>query len=146
MIEFEASEDFRVTGGDAIQVAQFLVGQEYAGFNPMPEEGQGDPSLSLAIPTEQFRSEYTFLAPVTYDSSFVTVIASGGQDVAVDGVAVTGWRPVGSTGMQTARVPIAGGTHHATSSRAFGIVVYGFGSYTSYMYPGGLDLELIFLI
>ena len=26
---------------------------------------------------------------------------------------------------------------------AFGIVVYGFGSYTSYMYPGGLDLEAI---
>jgi hypothetical protein len=25
----------------------------------------------------------------------------------------------------------------------FGIVVYGFGSYTSYMYPGGLDLTAI---
>ena len=25
----------------------------------------------------------------------------------------------------------------------FGIVVYGYGQYTSYMYPGGLDLEVI---
>ena len=34
----------------------------------------------------------------------------------------------------------------ALADRNFGIVVYGFGSYTSYMYPGGLDLEVINLI
>jgi hypothetical protein len=28
----------------------------------------------------------------------------------------------------------------------FGIIVYGVGDYTSYMYPGGLDLEQIFVI
>ena len=30
-----------------------------------------------------------------------------------------------------------------TGNQEFGIVVYGFGNYTSYMYPGGLDLEAI---
>ena len=42
-----------------------------------------------------------------------------------------------------ARVPISGGQHNISSDQAFGIVVYGFGSYTSYMYPGGLDFEQI---
>jgi hypothetical protein len=32
------------------------------------------------------------------------------------------------------------GVHNATSSANFGIEVYGYGSYTSYMYPGGLNL------
>ena len=33
--------------------------------------------------------------------------------------------------------------HTINSSAAFGIVVYGYGRFTSYMYPGGLDLERI---
>ena len=30
-----------------------------------------------------------------------------------------------------------------SGTKNFGIVVYGYGSYTSYMYPGGLNLEKI---
>ena len=30
-----------------------------------------------------------------------------------------------------------------TRDKNFGIVVYGYGSYTSYMYPGGLNLETV---
>ena len=39
---------------------------------------------------------------------------------------------------------ISGGAHNITSPKKFGIAVYGVGSYTSYMYPGGLDLKLIY--
>ncbi len=38
---------------------------------------------------------------------------------------------------------ISGGSHHISGTAEFGIVVYGFGEFTSYMYPGGLDLEVI---
>jgi len=38
---------------------------------------------------------------------------------------------------------IGGGAHELQGDRAFGVVVYGFGAYTSYMYPGGLDLTVI---
>ena len=34
-------------------------------------------------------------------------------------------------------------THNVSGDMAFGIVVYGYGSYTSYMYPGGLNLNAI---
>ena len=50
---------------------------------------------------------------------------------------------VGSTGYGVARVMISGGAHAISGTAEFGIVVYGFGEFTSYMYPGGLDLEAI---
>ena len=31
--------------------------------------------------------------------------------------------------------------HSASGSQPFGLYVYGYGSRTSYMYPGGLDLR-----
>ena len=141
MLEFETTEDFRVTGSEAFMVAQFLVGQDYAGYGTSGMMGQGDPAFSLGIPTEQFRDSYTFLAPDTYEVSYVNVTAPSGQPVMLDGAPVTGWRDVGGTGMATARVMVSGGSHQIDSTAAFGIVVYGFGSYTSYMYPGGLDFE-----
>ncbi|NOY91734.1 MAG: hypothetical protein GXP55_11110 [Deltaproteobacteria bacterium] len=143
MMEFEASGDFRVTGSGPLMVGQFMVGQDYAGPGTGGAMGQGDPSMSLAIPTEQFRSSYTFLAPTTYDQSWVNVTATAGQTVTLDGSPITGFQAVGGTGMQTARVPVSGGSHTINSGDGFGIVVYGIGSFTSYMYPGGLDLNVI---
>lgn len=141
MVEFEALQSFRATGSDAFAAAQFLVGQNYTGIESATD--LGDPSLSLAIPTAQFRSDYSFLAPSTYTESFVNVTAPMGASVMLDGRAVTGFTPVGATGFGVARVSVRGGAHTMTGDQPFGIVVYGFGNYTSYMYPGGLDLEAI---
>jgi hypothetical protein len=124
-------------------VGQFLVGQDYAGSGSSGAEGQGDPAMSLAIPSEQFRTDYTFLAPSSYPTSYVAVTAANGSTVTLDGTPVSGFAPVGSTGFGTTNVMIPPGRHSITGSQPFGIVVYGYGSYTSYMYPGGLDLEAI---
>ncbi len=142
-IEFEASSSFRVTGTDSLTVAQFLVGQDYGGIGTSGMGGNGDPSLSLATPVEQYRTSYTFLAPTTYAVSFVAVSAPTGADVLLDGAPVGGFSGVGGTGYGVTNVSITGGVHSMTSAMPFGIVVYGFGSYTSYMYPGGLDLQRI---
>jgi hypothetical protein len=142
-VEFETRESVRAVGTGPISVAQFLVGQDYDGFGASGMMGQGDPSLSLAIPTEQFRDNYVFLAPSTYERNFVNVTAPTGVQVLLDGVPVTGFAPIGSTGYSVARVSVAGGQHAIRSASPFGIVVYGFGAYTSYMVPGGLDLEAI---
>ncbi len=142
-IEFEASQSFRASGSGSISVAQFLVGQDYAGFGTAAAGDNGDPSQSLAIPVEQYRTSYTFLAPMSYAISFVGVSAPTGAQVILDGSPIAGLTPVGGTGYDTANVSITGGVHSMTSSSPFGVVVYGFGSYTSYMYPGGLDLQRI---
>ena len=44
---------------------------------------------------------------------------------------------------QVARVLVSGGVHQVEGNQPFGVLVYGFGAYTSYMYPGGLDLAVI---
>lgn len=141
-IEFGSGASVRVTGTDALAVAQFLVGQDFAGFGA-GAGGNGDPSFSLGIPTEQFRTSYTFLAPPSYEQNFVNVTAPAGASVMLDGAAVGGFTPIGDTGYALAQVTIPGGAHDITGSAEFGIVVYGYGQYTSYMYPGGLDLEAI---
>jgi hypothetical protein len=140
ILEFETRQSFHVEGTAAILVGQFLVGQNY---DPEARGLEGDPSFSLAIPSEQYRTDYTFLAPTTYPTHYVNVTAPMDATIMLDGTPVTGFQPVGSTGFGVARVAITGGEHDITGSAPFGIVVYGFGLYTSYMYPGGLDLEAI---
>lgn len=142
-VELEAREDFEVISTGPIAVGQFLVGQEYAGLGTTAPEERGDPSFSLGIPVEQYRTSYSFLAPETFQESWVNVTAPIGRAVLIDGTRVGGWQPVAGSHYQTARVRIGGGPHRMTSLDPFGVSVYGFGSYTSYMYPAGLDLRVI---
>ncbi len=143
VLEFESGEHFVVRGSKALSVAQFLVGQDYAGYGTSGDMAEGDPAMSLAIPSEQYRNEYIFLAPESFPTNFVNVVAPDGATVTLDGNPVTGFRALGSTGWQVAQVSIPAGSHRIEGSDGFGIVVYGFGTYTSYMYPGGLDLKVI---
>ena len=82
-----------MSGTNAFSVAQFLVGQNYAGVEATGTD-VGDPSLSLGIPTEQFRTDYAFLAPTTYTRSYVNVTAPMGASVMLDGTPVGGFVPV----------------------------------------------------
>lgn len=139
--EFEVTESFRATGTQAFLLGQFIVGQSYLASTPI--DAEGDPSMSLGVPSEQFRTSYTFLAPTTYPTNFVNVTAPSGATVTLDGAPVSGFAPVGGSGFSVAQVSIPSGPHTITSSVPFGIVVYGYGQFTSYMYPGGLDFEEI---
>jgi len=136
-VEVEVTSDVRVVGTDPLLVGQFMVGQG------VDSRSFGDPSFSLAVPTEQYRRDYIFLAPSTYSFGYVNVTVEEGQSVFVDGREVRGFRSVGGSRWVTARHPVNGGRHHIESDAPFGIMVYGFGDYTSYLYPGGLDLNPI---
>lgn len=134
------TQDVRITADQAIIVAQYMHGSSVV------PSGKGDPSQSLAIATEQFRKSYLFLASSTYDENFVNVIAKTGSSVTLDGseIPAGSFSAIGGSGYSVARVRLSQTeVHNASSSEPFGIVVYGYGSDTSYMYPGGLDLEKI---
>ncbi len=145
-VEFDALVDYHINADFAIMVGQFLVGQNYYTEDL---EYHGDPAYSLMVPTEQFRDSYTFLAPSTITYNFVNVtkrVGEGGPTVMLDGAAIPDSAfsaPIGTTGYGVARVPITGTHHTITSTEPFGIVVYGFATFTSYSYPGGLDLNYI---
>ena len=108
----------------------------------------GDPAMALAVPVEQFRQDYLFHAPTNYESNYVDVTAPMGATVTLDGAPVA-FTAIGTTGYGIARIfpltagPGMDGNHSITGDMPFGITVYGYGQYTSYWYPGGLDLKQI---
>ena len=143
MRELELRAGVRVQGTGPILVATFLVGQDYNGLGSAGAGGLGDPSMALAIPDAQYRDEYAFFSPSSYAQSWIDVIAPDGVRVAMDRSVVTGWRPIEGTGWSTASMQVEPGVHRISASRVFGLQVYGFGSYTSYLVTGGLDFRPI---
>jgi hypothetical protein len=135
-------EDFQVTGTGKLMVSHYMEGQDAPGGG-----GTGDPDMTLAVPIDQYRTSYLFHAPTNYDGgNYVNITAPSGATVMVDGAPVTAFTPIGASGYGVARVALSNagdGSHAASSAMPFGISVYGYGQYTSYWYPGGLDLRPI---
>jgi len=130
---------FEVRANHKVLVVQYMRGQG-GGADP------GDPSMTLAVPVAQYRREYGFHAPNNYTQSYVDVLAPLSAAVSLDGEPVTGFMPIGSTGYAVARMALDGqgaGDHTLVADQPFGINVYGYAPYTSYWYPGGLDLQPI---
>lgn len=137
------SADFEVKGDQAFAVGTFTLGA----FVVDPLKVEGDPSQSLAIAVEQFRSTYVFLAPSDYTVSYVDIVAKPATAMALDGQRVpASGEAIGSSGYSVYRAKLGAGqagAHTLSASLPVGIEVLGYGMYTSYMYPGGLDLSQI---
>ena len=137
-----SAASYQITSDQKVLVAQYMEGQDAGG-------GTGDPAMALAVPVEQFRTSYLFHAPVSYDSNYVDVTAPMGASITLDGGAALTLTPIGTSGLGLARVqalnlgPGNDGNHNIQGNQAFGITVYGYGQYTSYWYPGGLNLDTI---
>jgi hypothetical protein len=140
-VEFTTDKDFEIRGSKRLSALQFMVGQDFSGS--AAQGAPGDPAMAFAVPVEQYRSSYRFLAPESFEQNYVNVIAPIDATITLDGNPVTGFSPIADTNYQVAKVSISGGNHTIEGTRKFGITVYGVGSYTSYLYPGGLDLNLL---
>jgi len=131
--------DFAVTADHKILVVQYMEGQLAGGDT-------GDPAMTLAVATDQYRTSYLFHAPTNYEVNYVNITAPSGATITLDGSPVSGFTAIGSSGFGLARVTLdegVDGNHTITGTEAFGISVYGYGQYTSYWYPGGLNLDVI---
>ncbi|APR81918.1 Hemagglutinin/hemolysin-related protein [Minicystis rosea] len=137
------ADDFEIAGDHEFAVATFMLGASLVDPGVSIWDSRGDPSQSLAVPVEQYRTKYVFLAPTDYDVSYVDVIQPMSAEVRIDG-APTKVAPVWiGSGFGIARIPLGvgnDGAHVLTASAPVGIQVMGYGSYTSYQYPGGLNL------
>jgi hypothetical protein len=135
------SQDFRISADKPVLVAHYLQGQSSV------DSGAGDPSMAVAVPRAQYRDNYIFAVSKTYDYNFVNVVAPRGATVLLDGEALSdsAFVDIGTTGFRVARqlLPADREVFRIESAEPFGIVVYGYGAFTSYMYPGGLDLKKI---
>ena len=164
--------DFAIRGDAPLAVLQASPSQDVTGI-PRQFPG-GDPAIVLVPPVEQYRSDYIFLTPDKYAFDFVTIAAPQEADVQLDDKSVVDSDACSATPLKSSKaVPDADafvvyrcqlsfpeviggeavqvlpgrqndGVHRILASQPVGIIVYGFDSYVSYAYAGGLNLQPLF--
>lgn len=139
VLQFQTARAFRLTSSRPVLVAQLMIGQGTDTPN-----GAGDPAMVYEVPTQQFRDRYDLLVPDTYTNNFLGVVVPRGAGALLDGTPLGGTR--NSLGpWDVVSVPVTAGAHQlrTTEGVPLGVKVYGTARFTSYMYPGGLDLQLL---
>ena len=138
--QFEYDGDFEITANAPVSVIQYMTGSQYCGED---YTAIGDPAMVVVVPEEQFINEYIFLTPSNYMLDYITVVATSGAEVILDGEALDQslWVDFPSGDGMRARVAVSPGVHHLTADRGVGVVVYGYDDDVSYAYPGGAALE-----
>jgi hypothetical protein len=118
--------------------------------NPCPFAGSstdaeciGDANMTLAIPTAQYLSDYTFYTPSSYAYDYVDVIAPMTSSVILDGAPIPALTAIGAGTYGLAQIQVAAGVHTMSGSSPFGITLYGYDYAISYSCVGGLDLKTI---
>jgi len=142
----QVKSDFRITGDQEFAVGSLMLGGALLDPGAAVGSQKGDPSMSFATAIEQYRKRYIFLAPDDYDVSYVDIIYPDGASLSLDGASPPAGKAIGTTGFNIARAKLGkgkAGAHELTSTKPAGVQVMGYGSYTSYQYPGGLDLKSI---
>lgn len=153
--EFEAVGAFTIKSQDnqhPFYVAQYMSGCSVTGGSRAPGGCLGDEEYVNVLPPAQWLSSYVFFTDPSYaTTSLVLVRKKTGavfSDVTVGCLgAVTGWQPVGTSGMYeitTADLvrgtPVgtcSNGRQSASSASPFGVMVWGLDSAASYAYPAG---------
>jgi hypothetical protein len=136
---------FVVTGDQPFAVASYMVGGTLQMPGTDSSTSQGDPAMTMEVTPQQFRKQYTFLAPKDYLENFADVVIPTGAQVTLDGAPLVGTPTAidGEWGFVRAKLDNSGsGVHElsTTDPKGIGVQVMGFGYATSYYYPGGLNL------
>lgn len=105
-----------------------------------------DPFSVALAPRETYLSDYLFTTPqfaqFRLHYAGVVIPDSALPSLRLDGqpVDVSGAPAIGASGYSQLNLRIAAGQHRLVAEAPFGLIAYGFGSYESYGYQGGLSL------
>ncbi len=136
--------DTEITSSDPILVGHYLESSIWQNQAKTASIGTGDPSMAIAVPTEQYRTDYTILIPSQYAMNYLSISAALTGAVTVDGNTITLSPFPSATPMhRVARVPVMAGQHTIHCPDTCGVLVYGYDNAVSYMFAGGLDLKQI---
>ncbi|HVK88788.1 MAG TPA: IgGFc-binding protein [Kofleriaceae bacterium] len=142
MCEVKIQADTSFVASEPILVGHYLQSAIWGDPFFGGSVGEGDPSMAIAVPTEQYRNDYTVLVPSQYAKNFLSISAGALGAVSVDGAQITMTPFAGGT-YRAARVPVSAGQHKISCPSGCGVEVYGYSSAVSYMFAGGLDLKQI---
>jgi len=141
--DFTAGEPLAITASAPVAVAQFWMGPRAGGGL------LGDPLQVMVPPQEQgFTSGIFATAPSGFDNHYVNITAptAATASVLLDGAAVTTeWTAIPGTrfSVTTVTLDAAVTAHTISADEPIQTVVYGYGRFTSYGYPGGGHLAPI---
>lgn len=137
--QFEARDSFEIQADQPISVGQFMPSKAYAGST------DGDPSFILAVPSQQYRKDYAFSVPGSYNVNYITIIAPKTAAVRLDGdlLTMSGYAAIGETDIVVGYEKVDPGIHRVVASEPVGLYGYGSKGISSYGYPIGLDLKAI---
>lgn len=132
-----------------VLVTQFAYGQQADGVS-------ADPFMVMIPPIDQFSNRYVFNVLSTFRANYIIIYVSPQyyqrERIFLDGTNLVSWQWTtvrcsdGTVcGYITGRSMSAGShiLYHDDLYARIGLIVYGFDSYDSYGYPGGLILEAI---
>lgn len=143
----DVTQAFVIRASGRILVSQLMHGQCSSVPGPTADcdalAPHGDPAMALVVPTDQFREDFLFHAPTSYETRFATVVSPITARVTLDGASLPLLTRIGASDWGFARVELDSdtGNHRLGADARVGVSVYGYGRYTSFWYPGGLDLE-----
>jgi hypothetical protein len=145
---FASTTGFALESSAAVQVASYLVSQQF-----IPDGNIGDPSQLLLPAAEQFRKDYVFLIPATFELNYVVLAKPVDAMITLDGVPLAmteqsgcAYAPIGTVaGIDYEQVtcPASEGHHVVTGDKSFGLSVYGYYNVGSYAFVGGSDVKII---
>jgi len=144
--EVLARESFTITAAKPVLVGQYLISQGCT------VRRTGDPSFTTFPPVEQYREDYIFLVPETFDYDACVIVMPEGAAVLLDdrdvpaGVPDCMSRPAGTIGVvsyEAVECPLEDGVHHLSADEPVGLLVAGYGPAGSYAYVGGANVERI---
>lgn len=137
--------DTAIEATEPILVGHYLESSIWnggGGATPPTSVGDGDPSMSVAVPIDQYRTDYTILVPSAYEENFLSISTGPTGSVTVDGNNLALESAAGGV-FRAARTRVAAGQHTIHCPEHCGVEVYGYSDAVSYMYAGGLDLRPI---
>ena len=142
MCQVEINVDTSLESNEPVMVGHYLESAIWQDPLFGTSIGEGDPSMAISVPAEQYRTDYTILVPAAYAKNFLTISAPSNGAVLVDGAMVT-MTPFASGTYRANRTMVAAGQHKIACPSGCGVEVYGYGDAVSYMFAGGLDLKQI---
>ena len=137
-----------ITSNKPLLVMQFGLGNDF--------DGIGDPFMMMITPVEQYSNNYIFDVLPEFSTNYITIYVTPEdfrpQDIIVDGANLENadWTAVYCSNIiicgyitYVTLTPGEHRLHHVDATAHVGVSAYGFNSYNSYGYPGGLQLEPI---
>ncbi len=144
-LDVDSKLDFEVSSAKVFGVTQYMVGR---GGGALPYDGagvgDGDPSQSVSIARSRYLEKYAFATPLGFDDIAINVIAPTGSAVRLDDAPLDpqDFSAIGSSGFSVARIALEPGKRYTLiGDQPFSAQLYGYGAFTSFMAPVGMDLR-----